>query len=175
MRVFHSQKYLAGFSLHLCILSAHIVSHHVWYQVLPVKGVGGECLFLVFRLNPLPEEGSLLCLCPLPNTDRFSLPYLPYFPTRPPSIPQPPHQWLPTIFTSVLLLFSKTRNVLMLLSPSVWAYRLPSESYATSKVSMGSFAGEGRAGQGCPQRSGTLSRASSKAEGLVWCLGDAFC
>lgn len=92
MRVFYSQKYLAVFSLHICILSAHIVCHDVWYQVLLIKGVGDEWLVLVFRLKHLQEECLLPCLCPLLDTNPFCFPYLPHFPTCPASSPRPPHQ-----------------------------------------------------------------------------------
>lgn len=173
MRVFHSQKYLAGFTLHICLLSAHAACHHVWYQVLPVNGVGGQWLFLMFRFHPLPEERSRLCLSPLPDTDCFSFPYLPHFPTRPAPIPQPPHLWLPTIFTSVLLSFNETRNAFMLRSPSVWAYRYCLTLQAKHQWAV--FPERGEEGKGVHRGVGHLSRARSKAEGLVWWLGDAFC
>lgn len=85
MRVFHSQKCLSGCSLYICILSVRIVCVSVWDHVLPVKlQESGRVIGVGVQVKS-PPRGVLAALRPLPDTDHFSFPYPPHFPTWPAS------------------------------------------------------------------------------------------
>lgn len=105
-----SQPKILGsrFSLHICTACACCV----WPRLIP--GIGGGWLLSAFRSNPLLGHCLLLQLCLLPDPDSISLLFLPYIPVLPFPSRSPHSGWLFIGFNSVLLLSTKTTNVLLL-------------------------------------------------------------